>query len=70
MGKVSDSNVRLPSDDEFDDENECHICEDDNTAIVLKGSYSKPNNVFGNEIVLCQFCFSELVQKANTVLGN
>ena len=70
MGKVGDSNVRLPSDDEFDDENECHICEDDNAAIVLKGSYSKPNNVFGNEIVLCRRCFSELVQKANTVLGN
>ena len=70
MSRVTSRNVRIPVDDELDDENECHICEDDNVAIVLKGNFSKPGNVYGNEIVLCQFCLSEMMTKANEMVGN
>lgn len=63
--RPSTKNVRQPSCDE----DECHFCGDDNTAITIRGNWAANCNYCGNEIVMCQFCFSVVKKLGNEIIG-
>ena len=59
------SNVKQPSCDD----DQCHFCGDDNTAVVIRGNHAAGCNYCSNEIAMCQFCYSVMVDKADKLMG-
>jgi len=64
--RPSKNNIKAA--DESEDQ-ECHFCGDDNPAIVIRGNKNSCCNTCGNEIVMCQFCYSVMVNEADKILG-
>ena len=61
------NNVSLPSGES--DEEYCHICLDDNVAIIIQNNVVHGCGIQSSKLALCQFCYSEIVFNADALLG-
>ena len=66
QGRPSEFNVKEPDCTH----ESCSFCGDDNVAIVVRGNDGASCNYCSNEIVMCQFCYSVVENRARKIIGS